>query len=84
MSTLYADKFHSKGNEYEKKLVHFHCKCKEKNILYVLFCYKHPYRSPPIPQTEKKLHVSLLLHQPFVFFFDEVKYLLNLELITFE
>ena len=38
--------FHSEG--FNKKLIHFHCKCKtypirEKHKLFVLFCENHPF-----------------------------------------
>ena len=35
--------FQSEGGSYEKKYLHFHCKCKEKHWLFVLFCNWHPY-----------------------------------------
>ena len=35
--------FQSEGGSYEKKYLHFHCKRKEKHVLFVLFCNWHPY-----------------------------------------
>ena len=37
MCRCYFDKFNSEGNEYVKKLTHFHCNCAEEHLLYVLF-----------------------------------------------
>ena len=70
MCSCCVEKFHSEGNEYMKKLTHFHCKCKEKHLLYVLLYNKHPYGSGFIPQMEKKMYLChpLLLHWTFVIF----------------
>ena len=37
--------FQFEGGSYEKKYLHFQCRCKEKHVLYVLFCDWHPYVS---------------------------------------
>ena len=54
MRQSYLEKFQSEGNEYVKKIIHFHYKCKGKHLLYVLFCEKHPYRPNPIEQMTGK------------------------------
>ena len=43
------DKFNSEGNKYVKKLIHFHCKCADDHLLYILFRKEHPYGSPSVP-----------------------------------
>ena len=50
MCKCYLNKFQSEGNEHVKKLTHFHCKCKDKHLLYILFCEKHPHGGDLIPQ----------------------------------
>ena len=77
MCSCYVEKFHSEGNEYVKKLTHFHCKCKEKHLLYVLFCDKHPYGSALIPQMEKKYTCATASALDVCDFCVQVKYLLN-------
>ena len=54
MCSCYVQKFHSERNDYVKKLIHFHFKCEEKHLLYVLFCEKHPHGSLPTPEIEKE------------------------------
>ena len=34
MCECYVDQFQSEGNEYVKKLTHFHCKFKDEHVLY--------------------------------------------------
>lgn len=36
-------KFQTEGNEYIKKIIHFHCKWKVKHILFDLFCKEHSF-----------------------------------------
>lgn len=41
MCPCYKEEFQAAGHIYIKKLIHFHCKCKEKHFRYVLFCENH-------------------------------------------
>ena len=43
MCLCYKKEFQAAGNTYIKKLIHFHCKYKEKHLIYVLFCKDHPF-----------------------------------------
>ena len=43
MCPCYKKEFQSDGNMYIKKLIHCHCKYKEKHLIYVLFCKDHPF-----------------------------------------
>ena len=43
MCSCYKEEFQFEGHIYIKKLVHFHCKYKEKYFYYVLFCKDHPF-----------------------------------------
>ena len=77
MCTCYVEKFHAEDNEYVKRLVHFHCKWRDKHILYVLFYDKHPYGAPPIPQMEKSCMCATSVAQDVLAFCDQVEHLLN-------
>ena len=78
MCSCWVEKFHSEGNEYVKKLTHFHCKCKQKHLLYVLLCNKHPYGAGFIPQMEKKkCTCATAFALDICDFCVQVKYLLN-------
>ena len=39
----YKEKFQAGAHEYIRKKIHFHCKCQEKHIHYVLFYKDHPF-----------------------------------------
>ena len=43
MCPCYKEEFQAAGHIYIKKLIHFHCKCKEKHFHYVLFCENHRF-----------------------------------------
>lgn len=43
MCPCYKQEFQAAGHTYIKKLIHFHCKFKEKHFHYVLFCENHPF-----------------------------------------
>ena len=43
MCLCYKKEFQTAGNTYIKKLIHFHCKYKEKHLIYVLFCKDHTF-----------------------------------------
>ena len=43
MCPYYKQEFQAAGHTYIKKLIHFHCKFKEKHFHYVLFCENHPF-----------------------------------------
>ena len=53
MCECYVDQFQSEGNEYLKKLTHFHCKCKDEHLLYILFCENYPYGHTPVLEDKK-------------------------------
>ena len=78
MCGCYKEKFDSEGNDYIKKAVHFHCKCKDKHRMYVLFCKDHPYGSNfNYQMIERKcLCANSLSHEVCQFCFN-VRYLLN-------
>ena len=78
MCECYNEKFNSEGSAYIKKVTHFHCKCKDKHRLYVLFCEDHPYGGNfNFQMTERKcLCATHLSHEVCQFCFN-VRYLLN-------
>ena len=45
MCGCYKEKCDSEGNDDIKKVVYFHCKCKDKHRMYVSLCKDHPYGS---------------------------------------
>ena len=53
MCECYVDQFQSEGNEYVKKLTHFHCKCKDEHLLYILFCENYPYGHTQVLEDKK-------------------------------
>ena len=74
----YYEKFHSEGHNYVKKLIYFHCMCREKHLLHVLTCEKHPYIGKPIPQmTGKKCTSPTNCSHEIFKFCCSVRYLLN-------
>ena len=78
MCECYYEQFSSKGHEYVKKIIHFYCKCKEKHLIYVLTCGKHPYIGNPIPQmTGKKCTCATTCSYEICEFCCSGRYLLN-------
>lgn len=43
MCRCYKEEFKTEGHTYNKKLIHFHCKCKEKHFYYILLRKNHPF-----------------------------------------
>ena len=77
MCISYLDKFNSEGNEYVKRLIHFHCKCADDHLLYVLFCKEHPYGSPSVPGMQNECKCATTFANDICDFCIQVKYLLN-------
>ena len=80
MCRCYKEKFQAKGYEYKKKIIHFHCKCKDRHSYYVLFCNEHPYGADfgdSVAQDEKKCDCKSGLSHKVCGFCFSVKYLLN-------
>ena len=70
--------FQSKGGSYEKKYLHFHCKCKEKHVLFVLFCDWHSYGTNSNQEmTGQKCTCAGLTHDEISGFCIHVWYILN-------
>ena len=70
--------FQSEGGSYEKKYLHFHCKRKEKHVLFVLFCNWHPYGANSSQEMSgQKCPCSALTHDEICGFCIHVKYILN-------
>ena len=80
MCRCYKEEFQAKGHKYKKKIIHFHCKYKDRHSYYVLFCNEHPYGADfgdSVAQDEKKCDCkSGLSHEVYGFPFS-VRYLLN-------
>ena len=76
MCECYVDQFQSEGNEYVKKLTHFHCKCKDEHLLYILFCENYPYGHTPVLE-DKKCTCATICATDVCNFCIHVKYLLN-------
>ena len=60
MCSCYAEKFHEEENVYEKKLCHFHCKCKNKHHIFILTWEKHLYVVDNIPNMEPRCTCPIL------------------------
>ena len=72
-------KFHDEKEEYVKKIIHFHCKCKEKHLLLVCLCDKRPYSSDLQYHMEKECNCAFISGKGFCNFCRWVSYLLNFE-----
>ena len=79
MYRCYVEKFQSEGNKYVKKLSHFHCKCKEEHLLYVLLRKKHPHGYLPTPEIVKECTYATASANDICNFCIQIKYLLNLK-----
>ena len=71
-----VEKFHAEGNNYIKKLTHFHCKCKEDHALYALFCEKDPHGHVPTPEMENECTCATVSANDICDFCNQIKYLL--------
>lgn len=60
MCSCYAEQFHEEENEYVKKFCHFHCKCKDEHIVYILSYEKYSYVAPKVPNMEPKCKCPVL------------------------
>ena len=70
--------FQSEGGSYEKKYPHLHCGCKEKHVLYVLFCDWHSYGSDSNQEmTGQKCSCAVLTRDEICGFYIHVRYILN-------
>ena len=80
MCKCYFDKFNS---EYVKKLINFHCKCKDDHLIYVLFCKEHPYGSSPVPGMKENCECATAFANDICDFCIQVKHLLNFKCYKF-
>lgn len=71
MCECHMKKFHQEREEYVKKLIHFHCNCKEKHFLLVCFCDKHPYSSELQDHMEKECKCASVSSKDIVIFEGE-------------
>ena len=70
--------FQSEGSSYEKKYLHFYCRCKEKHVLFVLFCDWHPYGSDSNQEMTRQTCIcGVLTHDEICEFCIHVRYILN-------
>ena len=76
MCRCYIEKFHSEGNEYVKKLTHFHCKCEEEHLLFILLWEKHPHGSLPTSEMEKECMYATASASDGCDFWAQIKYFL--------
>ena len=83
MYRCYVEKFQSEGNEYVKKLSHFHCKCKEEHLLYVLLRKKHPHGYLPTPEIEKECTYATASANDFAIFVFRLNICLILNVTKF-
>ena len=83
MCNCHAEKIHSEDNEYVKKLTHLHCKCREKHLLYILFCHRNPHGAIPILELQRKYTCATEFALDVRDFCIRVKYLLNFKCYKF-
>ena len=79
MCACYKEEFQAESHTYVKKLIHFHCKCKEKHFYHVLFCNEHSFGADfaaSIEENKKCSCKSGLSHEVCCFRLT-VRYLLN-------
>ena len=79
MCACYKEEFQAESHTYVKKLIHFHCKCKEKHFCHVLFCNEHSFGADFAASTEENKKCSCkngLSHEVCCFRLT-VRYLLN-------
>ena len=79
MCPCYKKEFQSDGNMYIKKLIHCHCKYKEKHLIYVLFCKDHTFGVTFEASIDEKVRCDCkndLSHEVYSFCLT-VRYLLN-------
>ena len=63
---------------WKKKYLHFHCNCKEKHVLYVLFCDWYPYGSDSNQEmTSPQCTCAVLIHDEICGYCILVRYILN-------
>ena len=60
-----------------KKLCHFHCKCKNKHLIFILAWEKHLYVTDKIPNMEPRCTCPILDPDEICNFFVQVRDLLN-------
>lgn len=78
MCPCFMRKFHQEDNEYVKKIIHFHCRCKDKHLYFVLFCKDHPFGAHfSSTMEEKKCMCATGLSHKLRQFCLNVRYLLN-------
>ena len=65
----------------KKKLIHFHCKCKEKHFYYVLFCKNNPFGAGFVApqQTKRKCNCKSGFSHEVCRFCFSIRYLLNVK-----
>ena len=69
--------FQSEGGSYKTKYLHFHCRCKEKRLPFVLFCDWHPYGADSNQEmTGQKCTCAALTHDEICGFCIHVRYIL--------
>ena len=74
--------FQSEGGPYETKYLHFHCRCKEKRLPFVLFCDWHPYGADSNQEmTGQKCTCAALTHDEICGFCIHVRYILNFKFL---
>ena len=81
MCCCYKEEFQAKSYKYKQKIIHFHCKCKDRHSYYVLFCNEHPYGDDfgnSAAQDEKKCDGKSVYHKVCGSCFS-VKNVLNFE-----
>ena len=70
--------FNLKEVHTKKKNLHFQCRCKEKHVLYVLFCEWHPYGSDSKQEMSgQKCTCAVLTQDEICGFCIHVRYILN-------
>ena len=70
--------FQSESCKYIKKIIHYHCKCKEKHLYFTIFCKEHPFRANfSSNQEERKCTCTVKLSQEVCQFCCNIRYLLN-------
>ena len=81
MYECHKQKFQSEGHKYVKKIIHFHCKCKDTHIL---FCKDYPFGADVSSNMEerKSSRASCLSHEVCQFCCN-VRYLLHFKVLIY-
>lgn len=74
MCSCNAQKFQDEGNEYVKKLLHFHFHCQDCYFFYVYTWKWHPFVAARIPEMDLCANIGL---QEICNFCVQIRYLLN-------